>query len=108
MSRKENIFLTINVLPGKKNICGSSTVMSHYRYHMDTNLGEGKCALRSIPCYDLDGLSPQVKRAALSLVTSSVRCRFIFYQIADFGPLFQVDLRNNLLMDRICTIAVFL
>ena len=55
-----------------------------------------------------DGFSPQVTRAARSLVPSYDRCRFIFYQIAVFGPLFQVDLRNDPLMDEIRTGTVFL
>ena len=59
-------------------------------------------------CGDVDGFSPQVTRAALVLVTLSVRCGLVFYQVAVFGPLFQVNLLNDPLMDEICTGAVFL
>ena len=33
-----------------KKICGRRTVMSRYNYSMDTNMGEGRCVLRRIPC----------------------------------------------------------
>ena len=50
ISWKEKLSTTINVAPGKKKIHRSGTVMSHYHYHMDPNLGEGKCALRRLHC----------------------------------------------------------
>ena len=49
----------------------------------------------------LDGFSPQFTQDALSLVTSSVRCSISLYQIDVFGPLFQVDLRNDPLTEKI-------
>ena len=49
-SREKKIFTIINVVPGKK-IHGRSTVISHYHYHMGSNMGEYKCELRRKPCY---------------------------------------------------------
>ena len=45
---ERNVFPTIHVIPGKKNLCGSSTVMLYYHYRMDPNLGEGKFLLTHI------------------------------------------------------------
>ena len=42
--------------------------------------------------------STQFTCAALSLVALSICCGFIFYQIAVFGPLFQISLQNDPLL----------
>ena len=47
-------FPNIAVVEGKKKIRGSSTVLSHYHYRADPLLGEGKCAMRRIPCACLE------------------------------------------------------
>ena len=39
-----------NLFSGNKKILGDITVMSHYHYHKDPNLGEGKCELIRISC----------------------------------------------------------
>ena len=49
MSWKESIFQQYMVYLGGK-IHEIITVMSHCRYCLDTNMGEGKCTLRHITC----------------------------------------------------------
>ena len=44
------LFPNIKISKGMIKIKGSSTVLSHYHYHMDPCLDKGKCAMRQIPC----------------------------------------------------------
>ena len=44
------LFPNIKIAKGKIKSWGSSTVLSHYHYHMDPCLGKGKCAMRQTPC----------------------------------------------------------
>ena len=50
MAWKRSKFPNINVARNKSKIRGSSTVLSHYHYRCDPNLGNSKCAMRRIPC----------------------------------------------------------
>ena len=43
-------FPALNVPEGRKKIHGSGTVLSHYHYRFDPDIGYGKCAMRRIPC----------------------------------------------------------
>jgi len=43
-------FPALNIAEGRKKIHGSGTVLSHYHYRFDPDIGYGKCAMRRIPC----------------------------------------------------------
>ena len=50
MGWTKRLFPNIVPVRGKSKIRGSGTVQSHYHYRLDPDLGEGKCAMRRIPC----------------------------------------------------------
>jgi hypothetical protein len=50
MAWKRSKFPKMSVANNKSKIRGSSTVLSHYHYRCDPNLGNSKCAMRRISC----------------------------------------------------------